>query len=259
VDLATIVGSILAWSFILIAILIGGSSVMMYFDPPSVMVVLGGTVAVILVAFPMTVVKKLPAIIMKSIFAKPTEPQELITKLVEFAEVARRDGILSLEAAASEVDDPFIKRGIQMAVDGTDPELIEVIMEAELDNQVMRHQQGKSLLDGLGKYAPALGMIGTLLGLIAMLANMDDPSSIGAGMSVALITTLYGALIANLIFLPMADKLALRSSEEILAKTIVIQGVMAIQSGDNPRIVEQKLLTFIPPASRVTEEEKAAA
>ena len=232
---------------------------MMYFDPPSVMVVLGGTVAVILVAFPLPVVMKLPAICMKSIFAKPIDSQELITKLVEFAEVARRDGILSLEAAASEVDDPFIKRGIQMAVDGTDPELIEVIMEAEIENQVMRHQQGKSLLDGLGKYAPALGMIGTLLGLIAMLANMDDPSSIGAGMSVALITTLYGALIANLIFLPMADKLALRSSEEIVAKTIVIQGVMAIQSGDNPRIVEQKLMTFIPPASRVTEEEKAAA
>ena len=258
-DLATVVGSILAWSFILIAILIGGSSIMMYFDPPSVMVVLGGTVAVILVAFPMSVVKKLPAICMKSIFAKPIEPQTLITKLVEFAEIARRDGILSLESAASDVDDPFIKRGIQMAVDGTDPELIEVIMEAELDNQVMRHQQGKSLLDGLGKYAPALGMIGTLLGLIAMLANMDDPSSIGAGMSVALITTLYGALIANLIFLPMADKLALRSTEEILAKTIVIQGVMAIQSGDNPRIVEQKLQTFIPPSGRSEEEDKAAA
>lgn len=258
-DLATVIGSVLGWFLVIAAILVGGSSLLGFIDPPSVLLVIGGTIAAVMIAFPFASLKKLPSVCMKSIFAKPSSPHELIKTLVEFAEVARRDGVLSLESAAAEVDDPFIKRGIQMAVDGTDPELIEMILEAELENQVMRHQQGKAILDGIGKYAPALGMIGTLIGLVAMLANMDDPSKIGAGMAVALLTTLYGALIANLVFLPMADKLSLRSGEEVLIKTIIIHGVMAIQSGDNPRIVEQKLETYLPPTGRVPEEESAAA
>ncbi len=258
-DLATVIGSILGWILMVTAILIGGSSLLGFIDPPSIMVVIGGSCAVIMVAFPFESIKRLPTVCMQTIFTKPSSPLALITTLVEFAEVARRDGILSLEAAASEVDDDFIKRGIQMAVDGTDPELIELIMEAELENQIMRHQQSRGILDGIGKYAPAMGMIGTLIGLVAMLAQMDDPSKIGAGMAVALLTTLYGALIANLIFLPMSDKLALRSKEEVLMKTIIIQGVMSIQSGDNPRIVEQKLHTYLPPTIRDAEAAKAAA
>ncbi len=257
-DLATVIGSVLAWILMVAAILVGGSSLLAFVDPPSVVVVIGGSIAVIMVAYPFANLKTLPSVMMNTVFAKPSEPGVLIETLVEFAEVARRDGILSLENAAADVDNEFIKRGVQMAVDGTDPELIETIMEAELENVILRHQAAKGILDGVGKYAPAMGMIGTLIGLVAMLANMDDPSSIGAGMAVALLTTLYGALIANLVFLPMADKLALRSSEEVLMKTIVIQGVMAIQSGDNPRIVEQKLQTFLPPNARAAADEEAA-
>jgi len=137
-------------------------------------------------------------------------------------------------------------------------EIIQVIMETELENVLERHEAGKGMLDALGRYAPAFGMIGTLIGLVAMLSNMDDPSKIGAGMAAALLTTLYGALLANIMFLPMADKLALRSSEEALSRTIIIQGVMAIQSGDNPRAVESKLMTFLPPGQRPVEEEEAA-
>ena len=191
-------------------------------------------------------------------FAKPVETLVLIRQIVELAEVARRDGILALEGKVEDMGDSFLVGGIQMAVDGTDPEIIQVVMETELENVLERHEAGKGMLDALGRYAPAFGMIGTLIGLVAMLSNMDDPSKIGAGMAAALLTTLYGALLANILFLPMADKLALRSSEEALSKTIIIQGVMAIQSGDNPRTVESKLMTFLPPTQRPADEEQAA-
>ena len=142
-----------------------------------------------------------------------------------------------------------------MAVDGTDPELIEQIMDNEIEAIAERHEKGKAIFDGFGKYAPAYGMIGTLVGLVIMLMDMSDPSKIGAGMAVALLTTLYGSIFANMIALPLADKLGLRSEEELLLKTIVLKGVMSIQSGDNPRIVEQKLKTFLPPSLRGEEEQ----
>ena len=195
----------------------------------------------------------------KAFFHQEVSVEKLIRDIVGFAEVARRDGILSLENRAKEVDDPFIVSGIQMAVDGTDPELIEQIMNNELENLVERHEVGKALFDGIGKYSPAFGMIGTLVGLVVMLQNMDDPSKIGPGMAIAILTTMYGAIIANAIALPIADRLSRRSSEEVLLKMIIVKGVMAIQSGDNPRIVEQKLRTFLPPSMRNTRTEEEAA
>jgi chemotaxis protein MotA len=158
------------------------------------------------------------------------------------------------------IDDSFIVSGIQMAVDGTDPELIQQIMTSELEAVAERHANGKALFENFGKYAPAFGMIGTLIGLVIMLKSMDDPSTIGDGMAVALLTTLYGALVANLVALPIADKLDKRSQEEIMLKSIVIRGVMAIQAGDNPRVVEQRLNTFVPQGkrSRQDRERKAA-
>jgi chemotaxis protein MotA len=153
----------------------------------------------------------------------------------------------------------FVVRGIKMAVDGTDPELIRVIMETELEGVMDRHIQGKMILDQFAKYAPAFGMIGTLMGLIFMLGSMDDPSSIGPSMAVALITTLYGAVIANVFAGPLADKLYQNDQSEVLMKTVIIAGVMAIQSGDNPRVVESKLLTYLPPSARTAFEADAEA
>jgi chemotaxis protein MotA len=157
------------------------------------------------------------------------------------------------------MNDEFIVRGVKMAVDGTDPELIQQIMDTELEALQDRHAQAKSMLDTMGRYCPAFGMIGTLLGLIFMLSNMDDPAAIGPGMAVALITTLYGAMVANMFTGPIGDRLAARDAEEVLIKTIIAAGVMAIQSGDNPRVVESKLLTYLPPAQRVAFEKKEAA
>jgi chemotaxis protein MotA len=258
VDVATIIGLILGAVLIGLAIVLGGD-VASYLNAPSVLIVVGGATCATMVAYPLARFLRLPKVVMKTIFVKPTDPVALLKQMVELAEIARRDGILALENMTEQIEDDFLITGIQMAVDGTDPEVIQTVMETELENLIERHEAGKGLLDSLGRFAPAYGMIGTLIGLVAMLSNMNDPSRIGAGMAAALLTTLYGALLANMVFLPLADKLAQRSSEEVLSKTIIIQGVMSIQAGDNPRNVQSKLMTFVPPALRFTEEDQRAA
>lgn len=256
-DIATIIGLILGAVVVVGSILLGGS-VGMFINVPSILVVIVGSVAAVLIAFPFSSVLKMPGVMKNAFFAKPLDLMGLIEELVRYAEIARRDGILSLENHTEEMSDDFIVQGVRMAVDGTDPELIEQIMEIDLENLLERHGSGKATLDAMGRYAPAFGMIGTLIGLVAMLGNMEDPSGIGAGMAVALLTTLYGAIMANVVFLPLADKLALRTNEEALAKTIIIKGVMSIQAGDNPRVVESKLKTFLPAVRRMVSDEGAA-
>ncbi len=243
--------ALLLWS------VFSGGEMGWFIDYPSFAIVIGGGIAAVLISFPMKAFTGLLRVSKNAFFAKAHSPSKVITDMVSYAEVARRDGILSLENMTKDISDEFIVKGIQMAVDGIDPELIEQIMNSELDCLADRHAAGKSILDAFTKYAPAFGMIGTLFGLIVMLQNMDDPSKIGPGMAVAILTTMYGAILANLFSGPLADKLARRSEEEQLLKTIVIKGVMAIQSGDNPRIVEQKLKTFLSPRMRDAMEESA--
>ena len=257
-DIATIIGLITGTGLVLWAIM-SKTSLLIFVDAASVAIVVGGSVASVLISFPIRNAASIARVIKKTLFTRPKSPLAVIQELVRYAEVARRDGILALESVTQEADDPFVVSGIQLAVDGTDPELVEQMLQSELDSLADRHADGKALLDALGKYAPAFGMIGTLVGLVIMLKNMDDPASIGPGMAVALLTTLYGSLLANLVALPLADKLAIRSQEEQLLKSIVIRGVMAIQSGDNPRIVEQKLKTFLPHRMRGPDESDRAA
>jgi len=256
-DLATIVGILAGIGLMVMAILSQGEPLSTFKDIGSVLIVIGGSFAALLVSLPLYRVLQSMKVVKKVLFSQRADPEKLIKDLVGYAEIARRDGILSLENKTGEMDDAFIVRGIQMAVDGTDPEMIEQIMTSELSALIERHKVGKKIFDLLTKYAPAFGMIGTLIGLIIMLQHMDDPSKIGGGMAVALLTTLYGAVAGNLIFGPIADKLGTRSQEEILMKEIVIRGVMAIQSGDNPRIVEQKLRTYLPAKVRGGEDEEA--
>jgi chemotaxis protein MotA len=220
--------------------------------------VLGGSICAAMISFPVQHLFAVAKVAKKCFLTKSRDPRELITELVKYAEVARRDGILALDNITEKIDDPFIVQGIQMAVDGTDPDLIEAIMMSDLEAVEARHADGKALFDNVGRFAPAFGMIGTLVGLVIMLKNMDDPSSIGPSMAIAILTTLYGALLSNLFALPLAEKLGRRSKEEMLLKLIVIKGVMAIQSGDNPRIVDQKLKTFLPFKMRQSLEKKAA-
>ena len=256
-DLATILGMTGGVGLIVLAIITQKESLLTFKDTGSVMIVLGGSFAALMVSMPLAKIIPIVKVLKKALFSAPTNPKKLIKDLVGYAEIARRDGILSLESMTGEIEDEFIVRGIQMAVDGTDPEMIEEIMNAELEALTERHRVGKKIFDNLNKYAPAYGMIGTLVGLIIMLQHMEDPSKIGSGMAVALLTTLYGAVAGNLFFGPIAEKLGTRSQEEMFSKEIIVRGVMAIQSGDNPRIVEQKLMTFLPASMRTGEEEEA--
>lgn len=253
-DIASVIGVIVAFALIGGSILVGGGSFGAFFDAPSVMVVCGGAIAAALISFPLSNFLSIFSVVMKVFFWKVEPIGDVIKTIVGLAEVARRDGLLALESKLAEVENPFITLGVQMAVDGTRPEVMEDILRTELDAVATRHRDGKALFDCMGRFAPAFGMIGTLMGLVIMLGDMSDPSKIGAGMAVALLTTMYGAVASNVVFLPFAEKLGFTNRQELLMMEIVIRGIMAIQSGENPRIIEQKLNTFVPPKSRTNEE-----
>lgn len=244
-DLGTIIGLAAGVVMLLWSILMA-SDIAPFIDYPSIIMVGGGSVCAALVSFPIQNILAVSRVTRKAFFTKSRDPQDVIAEMVKYAEIARRDGILALENITGQIEDPFIVSGIQMAVDGTDPQLIETILLGDLEAVEARHAEGKALFDNIGKFAPAFGMIGTLVGLVIMLKNMNQPEMIGPAMAVALLTTLYGAIVANVFALPLAEKLGRRSREEALLKMIAIKGVMAIQQGDNPRIVEQKLKTFLP-------------
>ncbi|MFH1570564.1 MAG: motility protein A [Gemmatimonadota bacterium] len=251
-DIATIVGLIAAVTCMMVGI---GSNLASMIDVPSVIITGGGTLAATLIANPLQEVVNLIGVYKKSIFTNVPVPTELIERIVGFAETARREGILALEQAIEEGDDPFLSTGVRLAVDGTEPDLIMDILETELQFVEERHKLGQEILGNMANAAPAFGMIGTLIGLVIMLKNMDDPAAIGPGMAIALLTTLYGAIMANILLNPIAQKLKTYSSKEVLAKRMIIEGIMSIQSGDNPRIVEHKLSVFLAPKLRPSGEE----
>lgn len=253
-DIATIGGVVIAIALILGSIVLGGGTFIAFIDAPSVMVVVGGAIAAALISFPLPNFLGVFGVVMKTVFWKVDPVDSLIKQIVSLAETARKEGLLALEGKVGEIDNDFIKLGIQMAIDGTRPEVMEDILRTEMDAVATRHANGKGLMDCMGRFAPAFGMIGTLMGLVIMLGDMSDPSKIGAGMAVALLTTMYGAIASNVVFLPFAEKLGFVSKKELLTMDIIIRGVMAIQSGENPRVIEQKLNTFIPPKQRAKED-----
>jgi chemotaxis protein MotA len=248
-DLTTLIGIASGLGLVLMAILQGGG-VAIFINIPSLMITVGGTIGATLINFPMPKVIGVMKVVKKAFFHKESSPERTIATLVEFARIARREGVLALEERLSGTDDPFFRKGVQLAVDGTPPETIREILTIDLDSLQERHRVGQSIFNAMGTYSPAFGMIGTLIGLIQMLRSLDDPSKIGQGMATALITTFYGALMANLVFLPIAGKLKVRSEEEVLNKQLIMEGIIAIQSGDNPRVVEDKLKSFIAPEIR---------
>jgi len=256
-DIATVVGVVLGSTLIVAAILISkGATIMGFVDAPSFLMVVGGSISAVLICFPLKAVLSVFGVLRNVLFHRQENIADLIEQIVSLAETARRDGLLALENRLEEISNPFIVLGIQMAVDGTRPEVIEGIMRTEMDAVATRHRNGKNLMDQVGRFAPAFGMIGTLVGLIIMLGNMS-PETIGSGMAVALLTTLYGAVLANLYCLPMAEKLNYINQQELLLMEIIVRGIMGIQSGDNPRVIEQKLSTFIPPKLRMPEKNAA--
>ena len=248
-DITTFIG-IISGVFVLIVAIFMGGGLAIFINVPSMMVVVGGTFAATLINYPLPEMLRLIKVVKNAFLHKVISPVETINKLVHFAEIARKNGMLALDKELKEIEDAFLREGMQLAVDGMDPELIRNVLEVEKAFLEERHTVGQGICKAMGKYAPAFGMLGTLIGLIQMLRHLDDPTQIGPGMAVALITTFYGALMANLLFLPLAGKLETLSQQEMLLKDLAIEGILAIQAGDSPRIVEQKLRAFLAPHLR---------
>lgn len=247
-DIATIIGMVAAFGLMLMAILQGGG-LDMFIDVASMLIVFGGTAGVALVNFPLGDVLSAASVAKKAFLFKATNTN-LLEQLMEFANKARKEGILSLQSSIDTIEDEFLIKALQMAVDGQEPEDLKAMLNTELDYIQQRHALGVNIFQSLGAISPAMGMVGTLIGLVQMLQNMSDPSSIGPAMAVALLTTFYGAVLANVVFLPIAGKLKTRSKTELLQKTIIVEGMGSILSGENPRVMEQKLHAFIAPKLR---------
>jgi chemotaxis protein MotA len=253
-DLGTVIGLVLIWALLLSAMAMG-VGIGPYIDIPSVLIVVGGSFGALLIAFKLEQMKTFGKIFMIAIKPPQEDVQELIKKLVDFSTQARRDGILALEAAADAEENQFLRKGLSMAVDGNEPDVIRDLMEIESEQTLDRHKGNSAIFSEWGNIAGAMGMIGTLIGLVGMLLNMADPSAIGPAMAVALLTTMYGAMIGNIFGAPISNVLNIRSADEERVRTMIIEGIMSIQAGDNPRTLEGKLLAYLPPAERQSQFE----
>jgi len=249
-DIATLIGILVSFGLVMVSILVGGDG-SWFVNAPSLMIVCSGTMGATLLAYPLGDVLGVFRVVKNVFMHKSQVVSKLIPLITEFAKKARQEGILSFESELDNIEDPFLVQGIQMAIDGMESSAIEDVMTTEIIYLEERHRLGSEIFSTMGRFAPAVGMLGTIIGLVQMLMQMEDPSQIGAPMAVALLTTFYGTLLANLVFLPIAGKLKTRSKQELLVKQMVLQGVISIQSGDNHRIVEQKLKAFIAPRARI--------
>lgn len=250
-DLATLIGFLLAWGLIIATIALG-SGALVFINAPSMMIVLGGAIAVVMMRF--TLAQFIGAIktAMKAFLYKAESPDELITSVVELATIARKEGLLALEG--QEITNPVLATGIRMLVDGHETAVVKKALSTEMNQTVSRHKIGQDIFKQIGDAGPAMGMIGTLVGLVQMLSNMSDPKSIGPAMAVALLTTLYGAMLANMFALPISDKLSLRSAEEQMNKNIILESVIGIQEGQNPKVLDELLRNYLPASKRVSED-----
>ncbi len=249
-DIATLGGIIFGVVCIIISILLNGS-LRSFYDVPSIFIVLGGGIASILISYRLSEISKVMKVTAKAFSSKQTTPEETIMLLVELSQKARREGLLALESEQERIDDDYIKQSLQLIVDGVEPDTIRESMDLELINLESRHLKGQSLFRTAAALFPAWGMIGTLIGLINLLKQLDDPSKIGPAMAVALVTTFYGSILANFICTPIANKLNIKSKEEIQQKEMIIEGILSIQAGENPRIMEHKLKTFLSPDQKL--------
>ncbi|MCF7800534.1 MAG: motility protein A [Candidatus Marinimicrobia bacterium] len=243
-DIATILGIISGVGLILISITMN-SGLELFVNIPSIMIVAGGTLAATLIAFPLHEVLMVLSLLRRIFFHKRSDARALITQLVELGVQARKGGVLSVENQLAQINNEYLRKGLQLVVDGVSESGIINMLKIEEVNTRKRHQTGWEIFAEMGKYSPAFGLVGTLIGLIQMLANLDEPSTIGPRMAVAMITTFYGSIMANLIFIPMSVKLKRRSQEEAILMSLVMEGIKSIRSGENPKLMEDKLNKFL--------------
>ena len=257
-EITTIAGIVLAFACIIISILIPGAKLMDYVDPASIFVVVGGVLFSTITCYPLETLKNLVKVMGTAFQSKKVDLLSDVNMVLDVANVARREGILALEQTVANMDDPFLKKGIMLIIDGSDPELVRSIMETELAFIRERHSSGQAVLLQMSSFSPAYGMIGTLIGLINMLGQLEDMASLGPNMAVALVTTFYGVVLANAVFTPLAKKLKSMSDDEYLRKELVLEGILSIQDGENPRIIREKLNAFLS-RSQIAQSEAAGA
>jgi chemotaxis protein MotA len=255
-DMATTLGLFVGLVVIIIGMVIDGGklnfgALKLFWDLPSVFITVGGSFFTVMICFPMSTIRKVPVSLKNAFFDKHMSQTDIIEKFVELSKKARKEGLLSLEDEIEAIDDDYLKSGIQMVVDGLEPDTIREILELEIGAMEKRHTNSINLLKAWAGYGPAYGMIGTLIGLVQMLANLDDPSALGPGMAKAIITSFYGSVMANFIFGPLASKLEIKTAEEAEVREMMLEGILSIQAGVNPRVIEDKLKTYLSPEDRL--------
>jgi chemotaxis protein MotA len=249
-EIATIIGLLLGLGAMVATMVIEGGNPMSLINLPAAVIVFGGCAGALFVSFPLKQVLKLGTTIGQCFQTYKGDSMTLIELFVKLADQARRDGLLSLEEEARKIEDEFIKKGVMLIVDGVDPSVVQEVMETDTTQVTERHKEGIEMLKALGGFAPTMGIIGTVMGLINVLSRLSDPENLGHSIAVAFIATLYGVASANLIWLPMANKLKQKNQSEIIAREVALQGVLAVQAGENPRIVREKLESFLAPKLR---------
>ena len=253
-DIASFIGVVSGLGFVLGTILLGGS-ILMFWNIPSILIVMGGTIAATMIAFPMSDFLTMFRFGLKVFLFKIERPEDIIANLVEISNKARKGGLLSIEGDIQSTGDPYLAQALQMTVDGVKTGDIAAIMQKKMQLTKKGLDTGSNIFGSMGAYAPAFGMVGTLIGLIQMLANLDDPSSIGPKMAVAMITTFYGSVMANLFFIPMSDKLSGRAEEEIINMNIIFEGILSIREGEHPKLMEDKLNIYLMDGAKTEDNE----
>jgi len=259
VKASTAIGIGLAFGSLLLSAMMDGTSPASFIDIPALMIILGGTGGVTMASVGMGGMKRIPGLYKLVFSAEPPDLRARLDQLVALADKARREGLLALDASLSEIDDPFTRNALQLVVDGTDPEMVHAILEAEVDGMAARHAAGAAPFEKAGGFAPTMGIIGTVLGLVHVLQNLAAPSTLGPSISAAFIATLMGVGSANVIFLPIANRLKAISAEEMELRMMTLEGILSIQAGDNPRLVAEKLMSYLPPEERSSPDEQKVA
>ncbi len=256
---ATLIGVAGGAGGLMLAGMMEGTTPMSFFNIPALIIILVGTGGATLASVGMDAMKRIPALYKLSFSPPELDMRERVELIVSLAEQARREGLLALDTQLAEIDDDFTRKGLQLVVDGTDPELVREILEAEIDGMSARHAVGANTFEKAGGFAPTMGIIGTVMGLVHVLQNLADPSSLGPAISVAFIATLLGVAAANVVFLPVAGRLKVLSTEETELRYLTLEGILAVQAGDNPRVVGDKLTSYIAPAERGGEDAEEGA
>jgi chemotaxis protein MotA len=255
---ATAIGIGVAFMALALSAMMDGTNPAAFLNIEALLIILGGTGGVTLASVGMSSMKRVPGLYKLVISAEPPDLRGRLDLLVSLADQARRDGLLALDAQLAEIEDPFTRNALQLVVDGTDPEMVHAIMEAEVDGMSARHAAGASPFEKAGGFAPTMGIIGTVLGLVHVLQNLSAPSTLGPSISTAFLATLMGVGSANVIFLPIANRLKAISAEEVELRMMTLEGILSIQAGDNPRLVSEKLMSYLPPAERDAEHDDVA-